>query len=46
MMRKIEAILFDKDGTLMDFQSSWGPWGAAMITPPLWGRPAKTGGTR
>ncbi|WP_417277940.1 HAD family hydrolase [Celeribacter sp.] len=31
MMRKIEAILFDKDGTLMDFQSSWGPWGAAMI---------------
>lgn len=31
MVRKIEAILFDKDGTLMDFQSSWGPWGAAMI---------------
>lgn len=30
-MRKIEAILFDKDGTLMDFQRSWGPWGAAVI---------------
>ncbi|WP_321364059.1 HAD family hydrolase [uncultured Celeribacter sp.] len=31
MARHIEAILFDKDGTLMDFQRSWGPWGAAMI---------------
>ncbi|PTQ71273.1 phosphoglycolate phosphatase [Celeribacter persicus] len=30
-MRAIEAILFDKDGTLMDFQASWGPWAASVI---------------
>ncbi|WP_460274942.1 HAD family hydrolase [Celeribacter sp. ULVN23_4] len=30
-MHGIEAILFDKDGTLMDFQSSWGPWAAQAI---------------
>ncbi len=29
--QKIEAILFDKDGTLMDFQRSWGPWTAWVI---------------
>ena len=31
MHRVIEAVLFDKDGTLMDFQQSWGPWAKAMI---------------
>lgn len=28
----VQAILFDKDGTLFDFQKSWGPWAAGMIT--------------
>ncbi|WP_152002059.1 hypothetical protein [Roseobacter sp. TSBP12] len=27
----ISAILFDKDGTLMDFQGSWGPWAQGVI---------------
>lgn len=27
----ITAILFDKDGTLMDFQASWGPWAQGVI---------------
>jgi len=27
----ISAILFDKDGTLMDFQASWGPWAQGVI---------------
>lgn len=28
---EIGAVLFDKDGTLMDFQASWGPWAASVI---------------
>ncbi|MBL4807527.1 MAG: HAD family hydrolase [Rhodobacteraceae bacterium] len=28
---KIDGILFDKDGTLFDFQTSWGPWFARML---------------
>lgn len=27
----IKAVLFDKDGTLLDFQRSWGPWAALVI---------------
>jgi len=27
----IEAVLFDKDGTLMDFHLSWGPWAVKTI---------------
>ncbi|MBU2937433.1 MULTISPECIES: HAD family hydrolase [Pacificibacter] len=27
----VRAILFDKDGTLFDFQKSWSPWAAAVI---------------
>ena len=27
MTTKLQAILFDKDGTLFDFQKSWGNWG-------------------
>lgn len=27
----IQAVLFDKDGTLMDFQKSWGPWTQAVV---------------
>ena len=27
----IGAFLFDKDGTLLDFQKTWGPWSAARV---------------
>jgi phosphoglycolate phosphatase len=27
----IDAIVFDKDGTLFDFRKSWGPWAAALL---------------
>lgn len=27
----LRAIVFDKDGTLFDFQGTWGPWAAAVI---------------
>ncbi|MEM5478168.1 HAD family hydrolase [Pacificibacter sp. AS14] len=27
----VQAILFDKDGTLFDFQKSWSPWASAVI---------------
>ena len=27
----VKAILFDKDGTLFDFQRSWSPWATAVI---------------
>lgn len=30
-MRTIEAILFDKDGTLFDFGLTWGPWTARFL---------------
>lgn len=29
--QRVAAVLFDKDGTLMDFQSSWGPWAGRLI---------------
>ncbi len=29
---KLKALLFDKDGTLFDFQRSWGPWLAEFLT--------------
>ncbi len=28
----ISAILFDKDGTLFDFQATWGKWAAGFLT--------------
>ena len=31
MPRKIDAILFDKDGTLFDFRKSWGRWAASLL---------------
>lgn len=31
-MRKIEAIVFDKDGTLFDFQATWGAWSHDLLT--------------
>lgn len=30
-MNHIRAILFDKDGTLFDFQATWGTWAGRMI---------------
>lgn len=27
----IQAVLFDKDGTLFDFQKTWGPWAVTAI---------------
>lgn len=30
-MERIRAILFDKDGTLFDFQATWGDWAGRMI---------------
>ncbi len=29
---KIEGIVFDKDGTLFDFQASWGVWARGLLT--------------
>ena len=31
-MQNIRAILFDKDGTLFDFQATWGAWAQALLT--------------
>jgi phosphoglycolate phosphatase len=30
-MARIGGVVFDKDGTLFDFQASWGPWTRRMI---------------
>lgn len=30
-MQGIRAILFDKDGTLFDFQATWGAWARALL---------------
>jgi phosphoglycolate phosphatase len=30
--RKIDGIVFDKDGTLFDFRISWGRWAAGFLT--------------
>jgi phosphoglycolate phosphatase len=30
-MKHIKALLFDKDGTLFDFQATWGTWAERMI---------------
>lgn len=30
-MKDIRAILFDKDGTLFDFQATWGSWARAVL---------------
>jgi len=31
MARKVDAILFDKDGTLFDFHATWSDWAAGII---------------
>ncbi len=28
---RARAVLFDKDGTLLDFQRTWGPWAAQVV---------------
>lgn len=28
---KVEGILFDKDGTLFDFEATWSPWAASFL---------------
>lgn len=30
-LRKVDALLFDKDGTLFDFQATWGAWAGNFI---------------
>lgn len=30
-MRNIRAIVFDKDGTLFDFQATWGAWARSLL---------------
>ena len=30
-VRKVDAVLFDKDGTLFDFQATWGAWARDVI---------------
>lgn len=30
-MKRIEAIIFDKDGTLFDFQATWSGWAQAVL---------------
>ncbi len=32
MTQPIKAMLFDKDGTLFDFQATWGSWASKVIT--------------
>ncbi|MBK5932571.1 phosphoglycolate phosphatase [Rhodovulum imhoffii] len=31
-MRHIQALLFDKDGTLFDFHATWGAWAVGFLT--------------
>lgn len=41
-MRGIRAILFDKDGTLFDFQATWGAWARLLLAELAAGDPART----
>lgn len=38
-MKNIRAILFDKDGTLFDFQATWGAWARRLIAELAEGQP-------
>ena len=40
-MAMIRGIIFDKDGTLFNFQASWGAWSAALLTDLGQGDPAR-----
>lgn len=36
----MKGVIFDKDGTLFDFQRTWGPWAAQVIAELAGGDPA------
>jgi phosphoglycolate phosphatase len=38
-MRKIKGIIFDKDGTLFDFQATWGAWSRGFLAEESHGDP-------
>ncbi|MDX8348051.1 HAD family hydrolase [Cognatiyoonia sp. IB215446] len=38
----IKGLIFDKDGTLFDFNATWGAWAGRMIAGETAGNPAKT----
>ena len=40
-MYKIRGVLFDKDGTLFDFNATWGNWTERLIETETAGRPAE-----
>ena len=40
-MYKIQGVLFDKDGTLFDFNATWGNWTERLIETETAGRPAE-----
>lgn len=42
-MHRIEAILFDKDGTLFDFHATWSVWAMAMLRELSGGNAARAG---
>ncbi|MBP1805674.1 HAD family hydrolase [Rubellimicrobium aerolatum] len=39
-MARIAGVLFDKDGTLFDFQATWGAWSRGLIESEAGGDPA------
>ncbi len=39
-MARIRGVVFDKDGTLFDFQATWGAWSRGMIEDESGGDPA------
>lgn len=41
-VRKVDALLFDKDGTLFDFHATWSAWAARLISRLAEGCDAKT----
>ncbi|WP_212524002.1 HAD family hydrolase [Actibacterium sp. MT2.3-13A] len=40
-MQQITGILFDKDGTLFDFQATWGAWAQSFLTEIAGGETAR-----
>lgn len=40
-MQNLKAILFDKDGTLFDFQATWAPWAEMIIRQVAGSDPAR-----
>lgn len=40
-MARIRGVVFDKDGTLFDFQATWGSWARRMIEAESGGDPAR-----